>query len=57
MEPERKLTVSLRLPAALHRRLVELARRDRRSLNGELIVLLERAAAQAERWQREHAEQ
>jgi hypothetical protein len=49
MEPEVKLT--LRLPEALHRRLVELARRDRRSLNGELVVLLERAATRAERGQ------
>ena len=55
MEAEAKLTV--RLPADLHRRLVELARRERRSLNGELVWLLERAAAQAERHQREHPEQ
>ena len=53
MNFEAKLTV--RLPADLHRRLVELARRDRRSLNGEVVVLLERAADRAER--REQAEQ
>jgi predicted HicB family RNase H-like nuclease len=47
MEHEVRLTV--RLPAELHRRVVELARRDRRSLNGELVWLLERAAAEAER--------
>jgi predicted HicB family RNase H-like nuclease len=47
MEYEAKLTV--RLPASLHERLVELARRDRRSLNSEIVVLLERAAAEAER--------
>ena len=46
METEVKLT--LRLPAALHARVVELARRDRRSLNSELVVLLEDAAEQAE---------
>ena len=45
MEAEVKLTI--RIPAALHRQLVELARRDRRSLNGEIVVLLERAAADA----------
>ena len=49
MEAEVKLT--LRLPASLHRRIVELARRDRRSLNGQLVVLLERAAVRAERQQ------
>ena len=54
MEPEAKLT--LRLPEPLHRRLVALARRDRRSLNGELVVLLERAAAQAEQQQQEQTE-
>jgi predicted HicB family RNase H-like nuclease len=47
MEHEAKLTV--RLPASLHERLVALARRDRRSLNSEIVVLLERAAAEAER--------
>jgi predicted HicB family RNase H-like nuclease len=43
MEPQAKLTI--RIPSALHERLVELARRDRRSLNSEILVLLERAAA------------
>ena len=46
MEQEVRLTI--RLPADLHRRLTELARRDHRSLNGEMIALLERATAQAE---------
>ena len=49
-----KLTV--RMPAALHEQLVDLARRDRRSLNGEIVVLLERAAAEAVR-RAERAEQ
>ena len=50
MEDEVRLT--LRLPATLHQQIVALARRDRRSLNGELVFLLERAAAEAEREQR-----
>ncbi len=53
MEDEVKLT--LRLPAALHQQIVALARRDRRSLNGELVFLLERAAAEAERQGREQS--
>jgi predicted HicB family RNase H-like nuclease len=55
MKDEAKLTI--RLPPALHRRLVELARRDRRSLNGEVVFLLERAADRAERQQPETSEQ
>ncbi|WP_436788631.1 Arc family DNA-binding protein [Yinghuangia sp. YIM S10712] len=41
--------ISLRLPADLHKRLVEQARRDRRSLNSEIIHLLEAATASAPR--------
>ncbi len=47
MEQEVRLTI--RLPADLHRRLTNMAKRDRRSLNGEMVALLEQAAAQAER--------
>ena len=54
MQDEIKLTI--RMPASLHRRLVELARRDRRSLNGELVFLLERAADRAERQKPETSE-
>ncbi|MGX4695318.1 Arc family DNA-binding protein [Streptomyces sp. JNUCC 63] len=39
MEDEKR--ISLRLPAALHTRLVEEARADRRSLNSEIVHLLE----------------
>lgn len=40
---EKKLT--LRLPGALHRALVEIAEKDRRSLHAEIIVFLEEAVA------------
>ncbi|MGW6292239.1 Arc family DNA-binding protein [Streptomyces sp. NPDC055058] len=39
MEDEKR--ISLRLPTELHARLVEEARADRRSLNSEIIHLLE----------------
>ncbi|OEV04333.1 Arc family DNA-binding protein [Streptomyces oceani] len=39
MEDEKR--ISLRLPTKLHARLVEEARVDRRSLNSEIIYLLE----------------
>ncbi|MHB9858265.1 Arc family DNA-binding protein [Streptomyces sp. YIM S03343] len=41
MEDEKR--ISLRLPTDLHARLVEAARADRRSLNSEIIHLLEAA--------------
>ncbi|MFD4508413.1 Arc family DNA-binding protein [Streptomyces sp. NPDC058457] len=41
MESEKR--ISLRLPADLHERLVERARADRRSLNSEILHLLEAA--------------
>ncbi len=46
MNQEIKLTI--RLPADLHRRLVDITRREHRSLNGEMVALLEQAAAQVE---------
>ena len=46
MESQAKLTI--RLPVSLHRRLVELAGRERRSLNSQIVVLLEWASAEAE---------
>ncbi|MFD7707484.1 Arc family DNA-binding protein [Streptomyces sp. NPDC059785] len=45
MEAEKR--ISLRLPADLHERLVERARTDRRSLNSEIIHLLEAAIGPA----------
>jgi predicted HicB family RNase H-like nuclease len=39
MEDEKR--ISLRLPTDLHARLVERARADRRSLNSEIVHLLE----------------
>ena len=45
---EREVKVTIRLPATLHQRLVDLARADRRSLNSEFIVLLEEATAARE---------
>ncbi|WP_078499888.1 Arc family DNA-binding protein [Wenjunlia vitaminophila] len=39
--------ISLRLPTDLHARLVEAARTDRRSLNSEIIHLLEAALGPA----------
>jgi predicted HicB family RNase H-like nuclease len=39
MDPEKR--ISLRLPTELHARLVEKARSDRRSLNSEIVHLLE----------------
>jgi len=46
MQKEIRLTIRLR--ADLHRRLTELARHEHRSLNGEMIALLEQAITQAE---------
>jgi hypothetical protein len=45
MDPEKR--ISLRLPADLHERLVDRARTDRRSLNSEIIHLLEVAIGPA----------
>ena len=43
MEGEREVRYSLRLPPDLHVALVELARREDRSLNQQLIYLLRQA--------------
>ncbi|MEE1938472.1 Arc family DNA-binding protein [Streptomyces sp. TRM 70361] len=45
MDDEKR--ISLRLPAELHARLVEAARTDRRSLNSEIVHLLEGALGPA----------
>jgi predicted HicB family RNase H-like nuclease len=45
MDEEKRIT--LRLPADLHERLVEQARTDRRSLNSEIVHLLEAALGPA----------
>lgn len=42
------VSINLRLPPELHARLRERAAEDRRSLNGELVWLLERALADTE---------
>lgn len=41
------ITFSLRLPAKLHKFLVHLAKQDKRSLNSEILVALERFANEA----------
>jgi predicted HicB family RNase H-like nuclease len=46
MEDEKR--ISLRLPTELHARLVEEARADRRSLNSEIVHLLEVAVGPAD---------
>ncbi|WP_050374844.1 Arc family DNA-binding protein [Streptomyces acidiscabies] len=43
MDEEKRITV--RLPLELHERLAVLAKRDRRSVNGEIVHLLEVALA------------
>lgn len=43
MDEEKRITV--RLPLELHERLAALAKRDRRSVNGEIVHLLEAALA------------
>ena len=43
MEDEREVRYSLRLPPDLHGALVEMARREERSLNHQLIYLLRQA--------------
>lgn len=43
MDEEKRITV--RLPAELHERLAGQAKRDRRSVNGEIVHLLEVALA------------
>lgn len=40
MEKKEQVTVTLRFPADLHRALVELAEREMRSLNAEVVKLL-----------------
>ena len=37
------MKVTVRLPEAVHGRLADLAKRERRSLNAQLVVLLEQA--------------
>jgi predicted HicB family RNase H-like nuclease len=41
MENEKKITI--RISDDLHQKLIEAARRDTRSINGEIITLLEKA--------------
>ena len=53
MEDEREVRYSLRLPPDLHAALVEMARREDRSLNQQLIRLLRQAVRRdAERQKR-----
>ena len=54
MEDEREVRYSLRLPPDLHGALVEMARREERSLNQQLIYLLRQAVRRdAERRKRQ----
>ena len=54
MEDEREVGYSLRLPPDLHRALVEMARREDRSLNQQLVYLLWQAVRRdAERQKRQ----
>ena len=46
--------VGVRMPQDLHEWLVNLAKRERRSLNAQLVVLLERVREQAERDGHDH---
>jgi hypothetical protein len=45
---ERHVKLTLRIPDDLHGRIVDLAKRERRSLNSEITVLLEIALTQTE---------
>lgn len=45
MDEDKRIT--LRLPAALHARITEQAERDRRSLNSEIVYLLETAVPES----------
>ena len=46
--------VGVRMPQDLHEWLVDLARRERRSLNAQVVVLLERVREQVERDAHDH---
>jgi hypothetical protein len=43
---EDEIRITLRIPASLHAALLERARRDLRSLNGEIVYLLQRASSE-----------
>jgi hypothetical protein len=43
---EHEIRITLRIPASLHAALLERARRDLRSLNGEIVYLLQRATSE-----------
>ena len=58
MQDKREVRYALRLPPDLHAALVELARREDRSLNQQLIYLLRQAVRRdAQRQKRAQAEQ
>lgn len=42
------VTTQLRLPAELHAAIVEMAERERRSRNAQMVVLLEKAVQEAQ---------
>lgn len=48
MEREKPIQVALRLPPVLHARLRDLAERERRSLHGQILFVLERYVAEDE---------
>jgi hypothetical protein len=45
---DRDVKLTLRIPDDVHRRIVALAKRERRSMNSQITVLLEIALAQTE---------
>lgn len=45
---ENEVRITIRLPQELHKRLVEFAKHERRSLNSEMVTMLERVAS--DRW-------
>jgi len=47
--------VGVRMPQDLHEWLVNLAKRERRSLNAQLVVILERVREQVERDTHDHS--
>ncbi len=48
-EDEKIKNMTLRLPAELHARLVPLAKKNHRSVHGQIIAMLEEAAEREER--------
>lgn len=45
---DEEVRLTVRLPAAIHAELADLAERERRTLNGQLLLLVERALGEAQ---------